>query len=116
VFGGSYSASGLAIDRNGFVYVTGATRSTDFPTTAGAYRSSNTDNSLTAFVAKLDLTKSGQAGLVYSTLIGPGRARSVAVDSSGVAYVVGETQDSGFPVTAGALQSTLAEAGTCSSR
>jgi uncharacterized protein (TIGR03437 family) len=107
VFGGSYFGSGLAIDKNGFVYVTGATRSTDFPTTAGAYRSSNTDNSLTAFVAKLDLTKSGQAGLVYSTLIGPGRARSVAVDSSGVAYVVGETQDSGFPVTAGALQSTL---------
>jgi uncharacterized protein (TIGR03437 family) len=105
-FGGSYFGSGLAVDSGGFVYVTGATTSTDFPTTSGAYRSSNSSGALTAFITKLDPRQSGKAGLIYSTLIGAGRARAVAVDSAGYAYVTGETQDDNFPVTAGAIQAT----------
>src|SRR6202030_3154406 len=60
-----------------------------------------------AFVAKLN--PAGTA-LIYSTMLGGNgndRAEGIAVDSSGNAYVVGWTNSTDFPTTAGALQTTL---------
>ncbi len=91
----------MTIDNNGFQYVVGYTSSTNYPTTSGAYR--------TTQVAGVDvfLTKVSQNGqtLSYSTYLGGSSseyAYGVAVDNTGAAYVTGYTASSNFPVTAGA--------------
>jgi hypothetical protein len=95
----------FTVDRAGFVYLTGTTASTNFPTTVNAYQKGN--RSLAAFVSKVD-TQSGQ--FVYSTYVGGSMAdvpHAIAVDSSGSAYVCGYTSSSDFPTTTGALQTTF---------
>jgi uncharacterized repeat protein (TIGR01451 family) len=104
--GGSMNDYGnaMAIDDNGNAYVTGAARSSDFPTTAGAFQTALTGGG-NAFVTKLNAT--GTA-LIYSTFLGGAgeEGYGIAVDSSLNAYVAGETTSSNFPVTAGAFQTT----------
>ena len=108
--GGSTSTSvnGVAIDASGNAYLTGGTQDTTFPTTAGAYRATavtkTTAGSSSAFVAKLD--PAGTA-LVYATYLGGSQtdaAFAIAVDSTGEAYVGGNTTSNNFPVTQGAVQ------------
>src|SRR5262249_28268019 len=96
----------LAVDAAGNAYVTGTTKSTNFPTTANAFdRTLNTpgncprcgvDNT-DGFVFKLNA--SGSA-LSYSTYLGGGTdidsPRGIAVDGGGSAYVVGETGSSDY--------------------
>lgn len=88
--------TGIAVDTNRNVYVTGLTRSENFPT-ASAIRGTfagNTD----AFVTKLNPTGGGP---VYSTYLGGGRsdnAHGIAVDGAGNATVVGTTSSLDFPV------------------
>jgi hypothetical protein len=78
---------GVAVDANGFAYVTGKTSSNDFPATPGAYGTGyNGDGD--AFVAKV---KADGTGLVYATYIGDATAeigKDIAVDASGNAYVL----------------------------
>ncbi len=99
-------ANGVAIDSTGKVYVAGYTYSTTFPTTAGVYQTRNTNGGQTAFVSKIDPTKSGAASLVYSTyLSGPtyqSTENGIAVDGSSNAYVAGNAGPD-FPVTSGAF-------------
>ena len=97
----------IAVDSAGDAYVTGQTSSTNFPTR------NPIDGALTgsanAFVTELGATGSA---LLYSTYLGGGGSdvgRGIAVDSSGDAYVTGDTTSSGstpFPTTAGAAQAT----------
>ncbi len=105
---------GIAVDASGNAYVTGRTRSPDFPTTAGAFQRTLAGQD-DAFVTKLNPTGSA---LVYSTYLGGsdndlvgffGGGR-IAVDASGNAYVTGSTSSPNFPTTAGAFQTTLAGA------
>ncbi len=103
---GSDSANGIAVDANGNAYVTGATNSTDFPTTAGVLQTALKGHD-DAFVARLSATG---ATLSYSTYLGgsgPEVANGIAVDAGGNAYVTGSTGSGDYPVTAGAFQSTL---------
>ncbi len=104
----------LAIDAAGNAYVTGQTKSSNFPTTGGAFdRTFNVDtcprcgiNQYDAFVTKLNA--SGSA-LVYSTFLGGfdlDDGLGIAVDAAGSAYVTGETASSNFPTTAGAFDRT----------
>jgi HYDIN/CFA65/VesB-like, Ig-like domain/Beta-propeller repeat len=89
-------ATSVAIDSSGDAYLTGYTTSTDFPTTSGAYQTSNAGIT-NAFVTKLDPTG---ASLVYSTYLGGGGidyGRGVAVDASGDAFITGSTQSTNFP-------------------
>jgi len=69
---GSESAFGIAVDSTGKVYVTGQTFAIDFPTTPTSLEPGPlaTNANGTAFVTKLDPTKSGTASLVYSTYLG----------------------------------------------
>jgi hypothetical protein len=106
VFGGQQTDTprGIAVDGAGNAYVTGFTSSTDFPTTAGVYRTSSAGNE-DGFVLKLDPS----GALVYSTYLGgTGRdfATAIAIDGSGNAYVTGYTNSTNFPIVAGGLQST----------
>jgi Abnormal spindle-like microcephaly-assoc'd, ASPM-SPD-2-Hydin/Beta-propeller repeat len=112
------AAFAVALDPNGKVYVAGTTGSIDFPTTTNALIQSPlaTNPNGTAFVAKMDLTASGAASLLYSSYIGGTNgdfANAVAADSSSNAYIGGQTFSSpgaagsgGFAVTTGGLQQT----------
>ena len=98
---------GMAVDALGNMFVTGSTYGVDFPVTVGAVQTSTGGGPTDAFVAKLNPT--GDA-LLYSTYIGgesEDEAYSIAVDSSGNAYIAGHTGSSGFPATAGAFQTSL---------
>ena len=105
----------LAIDAAGNAYVTGQTKSSNFPTTGGAFDRSlaipancprcAADN-YDAFAFKLNATGSA---LVYSTYLGGtdiDDAYGIAVDGSGNAYIVGETASADYPTTAGAFSRT----------
>jgi hypothetical protein len=95
-------AYGIAIDSSGNAYVTGQTASTNFPTVAGAYSTTNA-GSTDVFVSKISPNGSS---LVYSTYVGgPGgdSGNAIAVDASGNAYVTGGAH-SGFPTTSGAYR------------
>ena len=99
-------AFGLAIDSNGNAYVTGQTASTNFPTVAGSYKTSNTGG-FDAFVSKVS---ANGTTLIYSTYVGGTKddsGNAIAVDASGDAFVAGGTASSDFPTTTGAFQTTL---------
>lgn len=77
---------GIAVDAAGNTYVTGATSSVDFPTSAGA--AGNLSGNQDAFVAKLSPT----GAMLYSTYLGgpcSDVANDVAVDAAGNAYLTG---------------------------
>jgi hypothetical protein len=100
---------GIAVDGSGAAYVTGNARP-GFPTTAGAYQTTNKTSAAkpSVFVAKLN--PQGTA-LVYSTYIGGSAFEhgiAIAVDASGAAYVTGSARSTDFPTTAGAFQPTHA--------
>src|SRR5918996_575740 len=95
----------IAVDGSGNAYVTGVTESNNFPTTAGAF--DTTQSGVDAFVTKLNTT--GTAPLVYSTYLGGSgadRGRGIALDGAGSAYVTGVTESNNFPTTAGAFDTT----------
>ncbi len=100
---------GMALDGAGNAYITGFTLSSNFPTTAGAFQTSFGGGGFyDAFVTKL---AAGGSTLVYSTYLGGSgldEGLGIAVDSSGNAYVTGNTQSANFPTTAGAFQGSLA--------
>jgi hypothetical protein len=86
-------ANGIAVDSSGNAYVTGSTNSTDFPiANSSPFNPGGCVGG--AFVSKL--TAPGNA-LTYSTYLGCGSAKGIAVDSSGRAYVTGFTNSADFP-------------------
>jgi len=97
--GGNDVANAIAVDSQGSAYVTGNTETSNFPTTAGAFKSTSTLGG--AFVSKLDPTGST---LIYSTyLVGEGRSTGlgIAVDASGNAHITGTTTAENFPIVNG---------------
>jgi len=101
-------AYGIAIDTSGSAYVTGRTRSADFPATPGAFDTTynGPPGSVDAFVAKLD---AAGAVFTYATFLGGSSEEypfGIAVDSSGNAYVTGQTESTDFPATPGAFNTT----------
>jgi hypothetical protein len=110
------SGTAIAVDASGNAYITGFTRSSNFPVTAGSFQTicgtSGTCNGYfwDAFVTKLSATGS----IVYSTYLGGSGndiGKAIAVDASGAAYVAGQTFSSNFPTTAGAFKTTYSGAG-----
>lgn len=110
------------VDASGAFYVTGTTASTTpavdsallvgpFPATVGAYQTTPPSIYPSGFVMKLN--PSGSA-LSYATFLGaqtdqPNQVLSLAVDSSGAAYVAGSAS-AGWPTTTGAFQTANADA------
>jgi hypothetical protein len=98
---GTDSATSVAVDPHGFVYVGGTTTA---PRSFGEISQSegNPAGSSVFFVAKLDPTKSGAASLVYLTFIGGSGTQlgaSIAVDSAGDVALAGTTTSYDYPVT-----------------
>jgi len=99
--GGDYASNhnGIAVDGSGNAYVTGFTKSTDFPT-LNQYMADPGDTSGNVFVTRIDTNESGVSSLIYSTYLGGSSADNssgIAVDGSGHAYVAGFTNSSDFP-------------------
>lgn len=96
---------GIAVNANGYAYVTGSTSSTDFPTTLDGYDTSHND--LTdVFVTRITVTGNH---LFYSTFVGgwgTDEGHAIAVDRSDNAYVTGKTDSANFPATGGAFDQT----------
>jgi hypothetical protein len=97
-------------DAQGNPYVTGPTKSTDFPTTPGAFSrtfSSGAADSNEIFVVKISADGSK---LLAGTYIGGNRwdrSEGSAVDAEGNVYFTGTTTSTNFPVTANAWQKKL---------
>ena len=110
------TATAIAVDSAGQVYITGATASADFPLANPAQKSFGGRISYfsewygDAFLAKLDAKG---ANLLYSTYLGgtaPDQGNAIAVDANGNAYVAGGTESASFlagPAT-GTYQTTYA--------
>ena len=95
----------VAVDASGVAYFTGVTRSADFPTTPGAY--DTTQNGL--FDIFVTAVNPSGSGLVFSTFIGGSdfdSAGGLALDVDRNIYVAGGTSSLDFPTTAGAYDRT----------
>ncbi|MHA1187003.1 MAG: SBBP repeat-containing protein [Candidatus Heimdallarchaeota archaeon] len=95
----------IVLDKRGNIYMTGYTKSDDFPTTSNALNST--------FIGDTDIfvTKFSEEGtnLLYSTLIGGKEGDiglSIALDIKNNLYVVGKTESADFPVTDDAYNKT----------
>ncbi|MEO7702082.1 MAG: Ig-like domain-containing protein [Opitutus sp.] len=113
---GATGAYALAISRCGEAYVAGWTWATTYPTTAGAFDSAGDPTSRMGFVSKLNqngtalLYSTYVTGTTYDTnnwILQTTDLFSIALDSTGHAYVTGSTNATDFPVTPGALTTAM---------
>ncbi len=101
-------ATGIAVARDGSVFLAGETLSGDFPTTAGAFQprySGSVASGGDAFALRLDPTG---GRLLYSTFLGGSnsdQAAGLVLDANLNAYIAGSTRSRNFPVSASAWQS-----------
>jgi hypothetical protein len=98
------TGTGLAVDRAGNAYLTGSTRSADFPVTDKAFQPKYAGGQ-DAYVVKLNVNGNR---LLYSTYIGGAGEDSagmngtvLALDPKGNTWVAGLTKSQDFPIQAG---------------
>lgn len=110
ILGGSGGDTGtsIAVDSNGNAWIAGATNSTDFPTTNGAYQTSlKSVTGTNAFVTKLNSTGTG---LIFSTYFGGSgneAANGIGVDSGGNAFITGTTTSFDLPIAGTPIANTF---------
>ena len=95
----------IAVDASASAYVAGTTSSTNFPTANELQ--ANLAGSCDAFVTRYS---TDGAALAFSTYLGGGgcdQGESIALDTSGFAYVTGSTPSPDFPTTVSPLQGSL---------
>jgi len=103
---GLEAANGITVDKNGYMYVIGTTRSTDFPTTGNAY-AQVLYGPQDAFITVLD---PNNAALVYSTYMGgelDDDGRAIAVGTDGKIYYAASTNSTQFPMEGAGYRQTL---------
>ena len=104
-FGGQIreSASAIALDPQGNIYVAGLSSSPDFPRTPGAYQN-RLIGGADVFILKLNPTGTT---VLYATQVGGADEEfgiSLAVDRFGNAFVAGSTRSANFPTTPGVVR------------
>ncbi len=104
---------GVVVDNSGRAYVTGCTRSVEFPVTDNAYdktfNGAGTDQWAWGDPFLLIMNPEGTE-VVYSTYLGGSNdeeAYGIAIDKSGGIYLCGVTTSSNYPTTPGAYNRTL---------
>jgi hypothetical protein len=101
------AVSDVTLDVNDNATFGGSLSITNFPATPGAFQTTSSGG-IEGFIAKLNPTGNT---LVYGTYLGGGlqsdRVKSIAVDSVQNITVTGQTQNTGFPTTAGAFDQTF---------
>ncbi len=96
---GADQVTGIGIDAQSRIFLTGVTQSTDFPMSAFPRQGTGAGGWDTFFTV-IDSTQEGGAGLVYSTYMGGAKldwATAIAVRPDGTAAVVGYTDSTDFP-------------------
>ena len=96
----------IAIDKNGNVFISGYTYSSNFPVTTGVYDQTFSGGSTDRFIAKFN---SDLSTLIASTFIGGSGIElgmGLGLDDSGNVFIAGYTTSSNFPVTTGAFDET----------
>lgn len=97
----------IAIGTNSDIYMTGATSSSDFPTTTGVYESSKSTYTEDVFIAKID---SELTNLLAATFLGGSSydyGQKIIINSSGNIFVTGYTSSNDFPVTPNAYSTSF---------
>ncbi|HXH51024.1 MAG TPA: choice-of-anchor D domain-containing protein, partial [Terriglobia bacterium] len=101
-------ANGIAVDAQTNAYVTGITRSANFPVIHPVQSTCASCPTFgDAFVTEI---QSGGVGLGYSTYLGGNQEDegfAVAADAQGSAYMAGFSCSTNYPVTAGAFQTAV---------
>lgn len=107
ILNGDGRIAGLAVDTNNRVYLAGSTTSPTLPTTPNAFQRAFAGGNSDVFVGKWN---GDTLSLDYLTYLGGTAGAeglgSIAIDSTGHAYVVGHTQSSDFP-TVDPIQSSF---------
>jgi hypothetical protein len=102
----------VRVDRRGVAHVAGATGSTDFPVTSGAFQGTYGGGPADAFLVLL--SRNGSRLRFSSYLGGSGEDASVGagswLDGKGNWFIPGSTSSTDFPVTPGAFQTANAGA------
>jgi uncharacterized repeat protein (TIGR01451 family) len=122
-FGGSTPAGAVtntpyvAVNGNGFIYLTGSTTATDlvsqFPALTNAFQST-LNGAQNIFILELSPSAAGTAQVIYLTYLGGSgtdTAAGIGVDTGGNAYVAGSTTSPNFPAV-NAFQSKPVSTGT----
>lgn len=98
----------MVMDDNGYIFLTGQTKSTDFPVTAGAYQTtyggsggSSWWNGGDAFLVKMHPSGSSIEFGTYLGGAGDDVAYEVALGPFGDIFLVGKTSSTSFPITYG---------------
>ena len=94
---GNQAGNGIAVGKDGTVYVIGTTKSTDFPITTSGY-AQVLYGSQDAFLCRIDPNSSS---LLYSTYLGgelTDEGRAIAVGSDNKVYFVASTVSTQFPM------------------
>jgi hypothetical protein len=89
--------NGIAVDKNGLIYVIGTTRSTDFPVTTSGY-AGVLYGAQDAFITVIDPKSTS---LRYSTYMGgelSDDGRAIAVGTNGLVYFAANTYSTQFPI------------------
>lgn len=104
-YGGNNGDQSEGVTSNGSnVYITGNTQSTDLPTVAGSFQSSNSGGK-DLFITKFD----NSGNHLWTTYYGGGSddlGEEISMIDSDI-YITGTTQSSDFPVSTGAFQGSL---------
>jgi len=101
-------AYAIAVDPQDSLFISGGTESPEFPVTSGAFDTSH-NGGTDIFVAKLE---SDLSRIAAATFIGGSRKdadNDLVLDPSGNVLVLGYTQSSDYPVTAGAYETKYSD-------
>lgn len=96
----------LVLDTPGDVFVTGSTRSSDFPVSSDALDATR-DGISDVFVSRLTNDLSSLSASTYIGGSDQETTSALALDSTGSVYLVGVTRSADYPTTSGAFDRTL---------